>query len=313
MNLAPEFKLTPGATINPESGTPRNFVIPQEYTVTSEDGQWSKTYTVEVRNNESINLYYGFENVRQVSAIGGLCSYDVFFEVGTSGQEDWAWASANPAYALTLQASTPNTFPTYQSEEGREGKCAVLVTRSTGDFGKRVGKPLAAGNLFMGKFDMTNAMERPLQATQMGTPFNKVPVSFSGCYKYTPGEVYCEASPSGELVPVEGKKDEFNIYAVFFESMEGREWLDGENVLSPDNDQILAVAEIPDKTAKEKWTEFSIPFIFRDGKTVDPDKLKEGRYSITVVFTSSTEGDYFNGAVGSTLMIDEISIVCQDK
>jgi len=312
-NLAPEFKLTPGATISPASGTSRNFILPQEYVVTSEDGQWQKTYIIEVRHSDSVNLYYDFENARQVSALGGICQYDVFFEVGITGQEEWAWASANPAFALTLQASTPNTFPTYQGYEGKQGKYAVLVTRSTGDFGKRAGKPLAAGNLFIGKFDMTNAMSKPLESTHMGTPFRKVPISFSGFYKYTPGETYCEANESGELVPVAGEVDKFNIYAVFFESVDGSEWLDGTNVLSPDNPNILATAEIQDKSAKADWTEFSIPFKFREGKTIDPEKLKDGRYSITVVFTSSEEGDYFSGAIGSTLMIDGVSIVCQDK
>lgn len=41
-NLAPEFTLTPGATISPESGTPRNFILPQQYVVTSQDGEWKK-------------------------------------------------------------------------------------------------------------------------------------------------------------------------------------------------------------------------------------------------------------------------------
>ena len=80
-NLAPEFTLTPGATISPESGTPRNFILPQQYVVTSQDGEWKKTYTVEVRRNNSVNLYYEFENVRIVSALGGACSYDVFLRL----------------------------------------------------------------------------------------------------------------------------------------------------------------------------------------------------------------------------------------
>ena len=42
--LAPEFTLTPGATIEPASGTTRDFTTPQTYTVTSEDRQWSKVY-----------------------------------------------------------------------------------------------------------------------------------------------------------------------------------------------------------------------------------------------------------------------------
>ena len=39
-NLAPQFELTPGATIEPPSGTARNFTFPQTYTVTSEDKKW---------------------------------------------------------------------------------------------------------------------------------------------------------------------------------------------------------------------------------------------------------------------------------
>ena len=34
--------------------------------------------------------------------------------------------------------------------------------------------PIAAGNLFIGEFDMTNALSKPLEATRFGIPF---------CYK----------------------------------------------------------------------------------------------------------------------------------
>ncbi len=43
---APEFTTTEGASIEPASGTQRNFTTPQTYTVTSEDRQWKKDYTV---------------------------------------------------------------------------------------------------------------------------------------------------------------------------------------------------------------------------------------------------------------------------
>ena len=63
--LSPEFELTPGATIEPSSGTVRNFTTPKKYIVTSEDGKWQKTYTVEVEVNNTINLNYDFEHVKQ--------------------------------------------------------------------------------------------------------------------------------------------------------------------------------------------------------------------------------------------------------
>lgn len=313
MALAPEFELTPGATIEPASGTVRNFLLPQTYRVTSQDGEWSKEYTVTVERNNTINLNYSFENVRVASALGGMCSYDVFYEVSPSGQESMEWASANPAFALTFQASTPNTFPTYQGENGVSGHCAVLVTRSTGDWGQRLGKPLASGNLFIGKFDMSDAVNHPLEATHFGTPFSNIPTQFSGYYKYTPGAIYCEPDAEGNLVAAPGKTDMFSLYAVLYESVPGQEWLDGTNVLAADNPYIISTAEIPDRHASEEWVEFSVPFIFRDGKSIDPEKLKAGNYSIAVVMGSSQDGDRFCGAVGSTLQVDEVSISCESE
>lgn len=309
--LAPKFELTPGATIEPESGTVRNFTTPQEYTVTSEDRKWSKTYIVEVQSAYSVNLDYDFEHVRQVSTLGGAASYDVFYEVGTDGKESMTWASANAAFALTMQGSTPNTFPTYQVEDGKSGKCVALTTRSTGTFGAGMRKPLAAGNLFIGEFAMANALAKPLEATHFGAPFMSKPLVLSGSYKYYPGEEYCAMNASGKLEPVPGEIDKFNIYAVFFEVSADCEWLDGTNVLAEDNPNIIATAQIADASAASDWTDFTIPFIYREGKTVDPEKLKEGAYSLTIVLTSSREGDYFAGAIGSTLMVDELVLSCE--
>ncbi len=314
-DLAPRFEVTPGATINPPSGTVRDFSNPQTYVVTSEDGEWSKTYTIVVKYNitpepTTIELHYGFENVRKTKALGGTCEYDVFFEKDAYGSESLTWASANPAFALTLQASTPNTFPAYQAEDGVVGNCVKLVTRGTGSFGARVGKPIAAGNLFFGTFDMTNAIKYPLQATHFGIPFERVPSMFSGFYKYTPGETYCEPDENGNLVPVPGMTDQFNVYAVLYEVTEGVEWLDGTNVLAEDNPNIISTALIPDRHASDEWVEFSVPFVYRPGKSIDMEKLNNGLYSLAVVMSSSSEGDFFRGAVGSTLTVDELSIAC---
>ncbi len=317
-NLAPEFELTPGATIEPASGTARDFSTPQTYMTSSEDGKWHKVYTVEVRRNNSddVNLDFNFENVRKVSALMGACSYDVFYEVGANGAESLAWASGNPGFALTLQGTTPSTFPTFQSDNGWTGKCVEMVTRATGTFGEGVKKPLAAGNLFLGKFDMNNAVNKPLESTRFGTPFTNIPLTLSGYYKYKPGETYCKMNPStGKLEPVEGKTDECNIYSVFFEVTEDMEWLDGTNVMAEDNQNIVAIARLsPEQRGlTPEWTQFNVPYVYRPGKTVDPQKLIEGKYSITVVFSSSIDGDYFSGAIGSNLLVDEVFITCQNN
>ena len=55
-SLAPEFTLAEGATIDPASGTVRDFTTPQQYTVTSEDGQWTKSYLTLGQERLAISL-----------------------------------------------------------------------------------------------------------------------------------------------------------------------------------------------------------------------------------------------------------------
>ncbi len=313
---APEFTITEGATISPASGTVRDFTDPQIYTVTSQDGKWHKDYSVRVRRQpapivteEYVYLNYNFEHVTLGTTAGR--SYDVFFEPNSEGEEDWAWATANSAFALTLQGKVPEDFPTYQSPDGVDGACAVLVTRSTGTFGASVKKPMAAGNLFMGTFDPQNALQRPLEATHFGRLFMENPISFSGFYKFKAGETYCEPDAAGKLQPVAGKSDMFNLYAVMYEPTEQMQWLDGANVLSESNPNIISTALIPDRHESDEWVEFSVPFVFRPGKSIDQQKLKDGKYRLAVVMSSSENGDYFCGAIGSTLQVDQLTLVCK--
>lgn len=321
--LAPEFELTPGATIDPPSGTVRDFSSPQQYTVVSEDKKWSKIYTVTAKYVE-LALDYNFEHVKE--GVTNNFKYDVFYELNPDGKESFTWASGNSGFALTgLGKDGPQVFPTYQINEGQTGKAVCMVTRKTGTFGARFNKPLAAGNLYIGVFELGIAVAKPLEATRFGMPFNLIPVSLKGCFKYKPGEVYCifDKSYDGKLRPVSDTTDRFNIYAVFFDRTvpEGTpdsekskyEYLTGDNVLSEDNPQIVSVAEIPNELRVEtpSWKEFDIPFVLRPGKTIDMGKLKNGMYSITIVFSSSIDGDYFSGAEGSTLIVDNVKLICR--
>lgn len=316
--LAPEFTLTPGATIEPPSGTVRNFTTPQTYTVTSEDKNWHKEYTVAV-TYITISLQYDFEHVKLEET--NKSKYDVFFEVGIDGKETLTWASGNAGFALTgmAQDKPADVFPTYQIAEGRSGKAVAMTTRLTGTFGALVNKPIASGSLFLGQFDIANALSKPLESTKFGTPFSRIPLRFKGYYKYTPGATFMEldrnaSKPEDKLKPVPGKVDECNIYAVFFETSSGKEYLDGTNVMAEDNDAIVAIAALDpeDRKKTDDWKEFDLVFKYREGKTVDLDKLAEGHYSITLCFASSIDGDYFNGAPESTLIVDEVELVCYE-
>ncbi len=313
--LAPEFTLTEGAVISPESGTVRDFTTPQEYVVTSQDGQWHKTYTVSVKGGSTLVLKYGFEYVEIGKGLKG--TYDIFYEPNPEFPDDpdkrlMTWASGNQGFGWTMMGSTPDTYPTFQSDNGVVGKCVEMVTRATGNLGATVNKPLAAGNLFIGYFDMTNAIKYPLESTQFGATFRELPVALSGYFKYTPGELFQQLNSAGKLEPVPGRVDECNIYAVLFEVTETMQFLNGANVLSDDNPNIIAVAAISetDRKGAEDWREFHVPFVMRPGKSIDHAKLAAGGYSLAVVMSSSIDGDYFSGAIGSRLLVDEIEISC---
>lgn len=293
-NMALEFTMTKGATINPESGSVHDFTTPKFYEVTSEDGNWSKRYEVSVIIAD-IPTQFDFENVKLKD------KYQVFYEVDDKNLPCMTWASGNPGFALTGSGKAPEDYPTMSAPDGINGKCLKLTTRSTGFFGSGVGMPIAAGNLFMGSFDTKNALTNALKSTRFGFPFAYEPIALKGFYKYKSGGVFTEGK-----VTVPGKKDQCDIYAIFYETDDELKRLDGTNQFSHPN--LVAVARIANQKETDQWVEFNIPFVMKPGKTIDNNKLKNKKYNVAIVFSSSLEGDHFNGSVGSTLYIDNVEL-----
>lgn len=303
---SPGFSLTQGATISPASGTERDFTTPQFYTVTSEDRTWKKEYQVTYIIAE-ISTEYHFENVDSV--VERRYTYDVLYDVDATGGNRIDWASGNSGFAFTGMGTKDRTsFPTSSIDEGKEGKGVRLVTKSTGFFGSSIGMPIAAGNLFMGTFDVLSALTDALKATRLGMPFHHVPTNLKGYFKYKAGETFQEnGQPSDK-----DKKDTWDVYAVFYEVTDGVSYLDGTIVEDGyTHPNIVSVALLADslRIETDEWTEFDIPFVMKPGKTVDEDKLKDGGYNVSIVFSSSKEGNLFRGAPGSTLLIDEVELL----
>lgn len=59
----------------------------------------------------------------------------------------------------------------------------------------------------------------------------------------------------------------------------------------------------------DEWTEFNFDFKPQNNKTIDSEKLEKGVYKLAIVFSSSAGGAKFEGAVGSTLYVDQVEIV----
>lgn len=297
--LAPTFELTEGATIEPANGSVQNFNYPVRYTVTSEDGQWHRTYAVYVskQNTTNIPTIFHFETVKTNG------KYYEFYE--SQGNQSVTWASGNGGYALAVSQAGKDDYPTTVENNGYIGKCLRLCTKTTGSLGAMVGMPIASGNLFLGQFNIGSAITDPLKATRLGVPFYSKPLTITGYYKYKAGDKFYADGAYTD------RKDIFDIYAIFYETDEKTPYLDGtlckQNFEHPN---MVAMAQIKGQKETDEWTHFEILFDYeRYGKQIDTEKLKAGKYSVAIVLASSKEGASFEGAPGSTLLIDEMELI----
>ena len=307
--LAPQFIITPNATIEPASGSVQDFSHgPVTYKVTSEDRQWSREYYVSfniVTRTETDTLRFDFED----------------YEVNSSYYYTWndsrfRWSTGNPGYLLCGMATeyadgqystNPEKFPSVALPDGYKGSGVKLTTLSTGAWGAMKGMRIAAGNLFIGTFDATQAMTDARKATNFGAPFDRRPTKLRGHYKFTPGNDYQDAD--GNLKP--GEADIADIYAVFYRNHDENGnaiMLDGDDVKS--SPHIIGMAQVTGIQTTDEWTEFEAEFEFN--QEIDQTLLDNRGYNIAIVFSSSVNGAYFEGAIGSTLMVDEVELICTD-
>lgn len=305
-NMAPIFRLTEGATIEPANGSAHDFSDGKTvtYKVTSQDGQWSRTYVVAFKAQVSVGKY-DFENFRTTQGSAGGEYYE-WSDLSKTGEWMGNWATGNPGFNISMSSAGAYDYPTVPYNDGYYGSAVKLETRSTGPLGELVNMRLAAGNLFIGYFDVSKALTSTLKATNFGLPFDRKPIRFTGHYKYAPGSEYKDKS--GNIIA--GKTDQGDIYAVFYRNHDSNGKpviLYGDDVLT--NSNIVAIARIPEVKATDGWAQFDVNFEYTG--EIDPAELANRGYNLTVVFSSSIEGASFCGAIGSTLIVDEVEVVCE--
>ena len=186
--MAPRFKITEGATIEPASGTVHDFSQgPVVYTVTSEDRQWTRQYQVAFLPTTvtvTDTVCYDFEHTR---IDDNYKKFYVWYEQDADGTVDDIWATGNGGYFIANQSKTADQYPTVPDDDGLDGRCLKLMTLDTGPLGRSTGRPIAAGNMFLGKFIIDRALRDALHATEMGIPFTHDPQKLTGYYRYQPG------------------------------------------------------------------------------------------------------------------------------
>lgn len=208
---------------------------------------------------------------------------------------------ANGPWNITDGGKNPNTFwssgnNTFTSDlcvkkEENGNSIAYLKTQTA------VGK-LAAGNAFTGSFEMDILSQSG--TVTLGKPFSARPSHFRGRYKYKPETVgdYAGKIPKGSL-------DQCAIYIILLTepiaiNTAEQSTLDWKTYYK---DKIVAYAELQssDDMTTTEWTSFDLKLEYQ--------KTDKKPSYIGVMCSSSKYGDYFQGAKGSELSIDDFELI----
>lgn len=201
------------------------------------------------------------------------------------------WNTSSNSY----WSSGNNDFTSSLCVQKEDNGSKIAYLKSTfGGLGS-LGK-FAAGNAFTGVFSMDGMNG----IVTLGKPFNSRPSHFRGRYKYIPKEV----GDGGDKIS-NGSLDQCAIYVILLTDkieLKTKEsaTLDWKTYYK---DKIVAFAELPAETdmTKTNWTNFELELQYQK-TSVRPSY-------IGVLVTSSKYGDYFQGARGSELSIDDFELI----
>lgn len=302
--LLPSITVSEKAVVTPASNVKQDFSNNKkvEYTVTAEDGTMKK-YSVFISGTNKV-VVYDFEDWT-VDETQTTPEYQYPIAVG-------GWASCNQAVVFIKGfgvSAQPNPityngpFPINKTEEAHGGNYAaelvsIDTTGSDNMLGQKVPK-VTAGSIFLGTFVAANALKDPMTTTLFGIEYTEKPLLVKGFFKYTPGTEFYNSN--GVLEP--DTKDECALSAVLYEVEDvKKETLDGNNIYT--SDKIVASA-VYTNTGTSEYTPFELKLEYKKDKEYDPNK----KYKFAVIFSASKDGAAYNAAVGSRLLIDDVTIV----
>lgn len=196
------------------------------------------------------------------------------------------WDSGNKG-ANTLSEVNP-TAPTTQVAVSGDGKNAAKLES------KAVFGVLAAGSLYLGQYNKTIGTSGA--ELFFGRPYTCRPLSLQGYYSYKPATINKTSSKYSYL---SGQPDFCQIYVLLADwgdwyrvnTSEGR-FIDFEN-----DNSIIAFGEMTKNVDSNGYQKFEIPLVYRN------DRIPT---HCVIVASSSKYGDFFTGAVGSVLLVDEL-------
>jgi hypothetical protein len=266
--------------------------------VTSESKQYTKVYAV--AQVESFPEKFDFETwVRPTAG----------FLYENPRQGALQWYSSNNGAAIAWSSLSKPAEDYLVRRTNIAGSTAAELRTMTGPgniAGGIVYIPCLAGSIYLGGFNALTGLTNPLKSTSFGVPFNSgKPTRLTGYYMYKEGtEDYINPDGSRDKT----KKDHCDIYAVLFKTTDQVQFLYGDNI--GNSPQIIARAEINEVDIRTgSWIFFELDFDY-DSYPVpfSWDELKRNVYKLTIVCSSSSKGQFYEGRPGNTLIVDDLSL-----
>ncbi len=160
----------------------------------------------------------------------------------------------------------------------------------------------AAASLYTGNFQGLDGMSANME---FGKPFTGRPIALKGYYKYTPAVInHVDRVPEGVTIESGKTMDQCAIFiALAKKSFTFNNGDESTFIDYAGDPNIIAYGELPSGAATQGdgYTEFTIPLKYKS--------LTDKPTHIIVVCSASKYGDYMTGGEGSTMYVDDFSLV----
>lgn len=208
------------------------------------------------------------------------------------------WDTSNPgstsigaSYNVTTRTGSPK----------RSGSYAAKLEST------KVIIKFAAASMYTGEFGEVKGTSGAI--LDWGTPFKDRPTALKGFMQYHPQAVDNVGKNLPAAAPAKGQPDICSIYIALLSDIVEVNNTDVNllpNLLT--DSRVIAYGALPDNqcvATGDSWKEVNIPLVYRD--------INKKPSYLLVVFSASKYGDYFHGAKGSTLYLDDFSLEYGDE
>lgn len=207
------------------------------------------------------------------------------------------WNTSNPGTSQGMGAIGGAVNPTMGVTTPIHGGTYAAELKSTEKL-----SVFAAASLYTGSFMGLSGMSANME---FGKAFTTRPTGLHGYYKYTPAVINkVDRTPAGVTIVQGETMDQCAIFiALAKKTFTFNNKNEDQYIQYATDPNIIAYGELPSGAATEGdgYVEFNIPLKYKN--------LTDQPTHIIVVCSSSKYGDYMTGGVGSTLYVDDLSLI----